>query len=76
MFITAGTPAGKVKDSLIGTIDCTKTTAGSRLLRTNLMSPPTRVDTVNARLVLVELFLGNEEFFYAVALVPSKANKP
>lgn len=57
---------GKIKNSLIGTIDYTKTTVGSRLLRTNLMSPPTRVDTVNARLELVDLFLGNEEFFYEV----------
>jgi DNA mismatch repair ATPase MutS len=57
---------GKIKDSLIGTIDCTKTTVGSRLLRTNLMSPPMRVDTVNARLELVDLFMGNEEFFYEV----------
>ena len=57
---------GKVKDSLIGTIDCTKTTVGSRLLRSNLMSPPARVDTINTRLELVDLFLSNAEFFYAV----------
>lgn len=57
---------GKVRDSLIGTIDCTKTTVGSRLLRTNIMSPPMRVDTVNARLDLVDLFMGDEEFFYSV----------
>jgi MutS domain III/MutS family domain IV len=57
---------GNVKDSLIGTIDCTKTTVGSRLLRTNLMSPPARVDTINTRLELVDLFLSNAEFFYAV----------
>ena len=57
---------GKVKDSLIGAIDCTKTTVGSRLLRSNLMSPPARVDTINTRLELVDLFLSNAEFFYAV----------
>jgi DNA mismatch repair protein MSH4 len=57
---------GKVKDSLIGTLDCTKTTVGSRLLRSNLMSPPARVDTINTRLELVDLFLSNAEFFYAV----------
>jgi DNA mismatch repair protein MSH4 len=57
---------GKVRDSLIGTIDCTKTTVGSRLLRTNLMSPPTRVDTINSRLELVETFLTHEDFFYTV----------
>ena len=57
---------GKVQNSLIGTIDCTKTTVGSRLLRTNIMSPPMRVDTVNARLDLVDLFMKNEEFFFTV----------
>ena len=57
---------GKVKDSLIGTIDCTKTTVGSRLLRSNLMSPPARVDTINTRLEMVDLFLSDAEFFYAV----------
>ena len=57
---------GKVRNSLIGTIDCTKTTVGSRLLRTNIMSPPMRVDTVNSRLDLVDLFMKNEEYFYTV----------
>ena len=57
---------GKVKDSLIGAIDCTKTTVGSRLLRSNLMSPPARVDTINTRLELVDLFLSDADFFYAV----------
>ena len=55
---------GKGANSLIGTIDCTKTSVGSRLLRTNLVSPPTRVDTINARLDLVDAFLEDEEFFY------------
>ena len=36
---------GKNKNSLIGTIDCTKTNVGSRLLRSNLMSPPTGIAT-------------------------------
>jgi len=57
---------GKVRNSLIGTIDCTKTTVGSRLLRTNIMSPPMRCDTVNARLDLVDLFMRNEEFFFTI----------
>ena len=57
---------GKTGDSLIGTIDCTKTTVGSRLLRTNLMAPPTRVDTINTRLDLVDTFLDDEEFFFTV----------
>jgi len=57
---------GKARDSLISTIDCTKTTVGSRLLRTNLMAPPSRMDTINARLDLVDTFLQSEDFFYAV----------
>uniref|UniRef100_A0A7S3L9I9 DNA mismatch repair proteins mutS family domain-containing protein n=1 Tax=Amphora coffeiformis TaxID=265554 RepID=A0A7S3L9I9_9STRA len=58
--------SGKTKHSLIGTIDKTKTVVGGRLLRTNLMMPPTQVDTINSRLDLVDLFLSSEDFFYAV----------
>jgi len=54
------------KDSLLGTIDATQTTVGGRLLRTNLMSPPAYRATVETRLELVEVFLGNADLFYAV----------
>jgi DNA mismatch repair protein MSH4 len=64
--LLANAKTGKMANSLIGTIDCTKTTVGSRLLRTNLMAPPTRVDTINTRLDLVDTFLSDEEFFYTV----------
>ena len=57
---------GKKTNSLIGTIDCTKTDVGGRLLRSNLMAPPTRVDTINARLDLVDIFLEDEIFFYDI----------
>ena len=57
---------GKVANSLVGTLDCTKTSMGGRLLRTNLMAPPTRLDTINARLDLVDSLLEDEEFFYVV----------
>mmetsp|Transcript_5712 Transcript_5712/g.10818 ORF Transcript_5712/g.10818 Transcript_5712/m.10818 type:complete len:659 (+) Transcript_5712:382-2358(+) len=57
---------GKAKNSLIGTIDCTKTSVGSRLLRMNIMAPPTREDTILARLDLVDTFLEDEQFFYEV----------
>ncbi|KAL7469012.1 hypothetical protein ACHAXS_010571 [Conticribra weissflogii] len=57
---------GRTTSSLLGTIDCTKTSVGSRLLRTNLMAPPTRLDTINSRLDLVDAFLEDEEFFYIV----------
>ncbi len=64
--ILANAKTGKAQQSLIGTVDCTKTSVGSRLLRTNLISPPTRLDTINARLDLVDSFLEDEQFFYEV----------
>ena len=64
--LLANAKTGKSKNSLIGTIDCTKTSVGSRLLRSNLMSPPTGIDTINARLNLVDSFLDDEAFFYEV----------
>ena len=57
---------GRTASSLVGTIDCTKTSVGGRLLRTNLMAPPTRLDTIQARLDLVDSLLEDEEFFYVV----------
>lgn len=57
---------GKTQHSLIGTMDCTKTTVGGRLLRTNLMAPPSRLDTIHARLDLVDTFLQEEDMFYGV----------
>jgi len=57
---------GKTKCSLIDTIDYTKTSVGHRLLRTNLMAPPKRIDTITSRLDLVATFLADEEFFYSV----------
>ena len=58
--------SGRTVNSLVGTIDCTKTSVGGRLLRTNLMAPPTRLDTIQARLDLVDSLLEDEEFFYVV----------
>lgn len=58
--------SGKVSRSLIGTLDHTKTTVGSRLLRINLMSPPTRMDTIQTRLEMVDMFLADEDFFFHV----------
>jgi DNA mismatch repair protein MSH4 len=57
---------GKMGHSLVGSVDCTKTSVGGKLLRTNLMAPPTRLDTIHARLDLVDSFLEDEEFFYVV----------
>jgi DNA mismatch repair protein MSH4 len=58
--------SGKAHPSLMSTIDRTKTTVGSRLLRTNLMAPPTRIETIEARLELVDSFLRSSEFFFDV----------
>ena len=56
----------KKKHSLIGTIDSTKTSVGGRLLRMNIVAPPTSKDTIDARLDLVDSFLEDEVFFYEV----------
>eukprot|EP00934_Nitzschia_sp_Nitz4_P003972 Nitzschia sp. Nitz4//scaffold166_size90379//12662//15701//NITZ4_005047-RA/size90379-processed-gene-0.104-mRNA-1//1//CDS//3329538166//3962//frame0 len=57
---------GKTKNSLVSNIDLTKTSVGTRLLRTSLIAPPCRSDTINARLDLVDTFLSGEDFFYSV----------
>ena len=57
---------GKIQNSLVGTIDCTKTSVGARLLRTNIMAPPSKIQTIDARLDLVDIFLEDEDFFYTV----------
>jgi len=58
--------SGKTKSSLFDTINYTHTSVGNRLLRINLMSPPTRRDTITARLDLVDAFLQDSDFFYLV----------
>ena len=57
---------GKIANSLVGTIDCTKTSVGARLLRTNIIAPPVKIQTIEARLDLVDTLLEDEDFFYAV----------
>jgi len=57
---------GKVQHSLVGTVDCTKTSVGARLLRTNLLAPPMKIQTTEARLDLVDSFMEDEDFFYSV----------
>lgn len=64
--LLANSKTGKSKNSLIGTIDNTKTSVGSRLLRSNLMAPPMNVGTINSRLELVETFLSSADFFFNV----------
>ena len=64
--LLANSKTGKSQHSLIGTINRTKTTVGSRLLRSNLMAPPAQIDTIHSRLELVETFLSDEDFFFRV----------
>ena len=64
--ILRNTKTGKLKHSLLGTIDCTKTSVGHRLLKMNLVAPPTRFQTINSRLDMVDIFLQDEQFFYEV----------
>ena len=52
------------KASLLNTIDNTVTSVGSKLLRSNLMAPSTSEATINARLDLIDTFLGDEVLFY------------
>jgi DNA mismatch repair ATPase MutS len=66
MELLSNARTGSSKHSLIGTIDCCKTTVGSRLLRRTLMAPPNRASTIEARLDLVQSLLGDEDFFYSV----------
>ncbi|KAI9007022.1 DNA mismatch repair protein MutS [Phycomyces nitens] len=47
---------GRRADSLLGTIDCTITSAGSRLLTSWLTSPLTSMGRINTRLDIVEFF--------------------
>ena len=55
---------GKSKQSLVGTIDHTKTSVGASFLRTNLMFPTTQIATIESRLELVDSLTSSEEFFY------------
>lgn len=64
--LLANSKTGKIQHSLLGSIDSTKTSVGSRLLRSNLMAPPTRLDTITARLDLSDCFLEDETFFYEI----------
>ncbi|KAI7893163.1 DNA mismatch repair protein MutS [Mucor mucedo] len=50
---------GRRTDSLIGVLDCTSTSAGSRLLTRWLSSPLTSIDEIRNRLDIVEYFKEN-----------------
>ncbi|CAB9512727.1 protein MutS [Seminavis robusta] len=64
--LLANAKSGKTKNSILASIDCTKTSVGERLLRSSLMAPSTRTDTIASRLDLVDAFLADKNFFYTV----------
>jgi DNA mismatch repair protein MSH4 len=64
--LLANAKSGKTKNSIIAAIDFTKTSVGERLLRSNIMAPPTNTDTIGMRQDLVDAFLSDKKFFYAV----------
>lgn len=64
--LLANARTGNNKNSLVGTIDCTKTSVGHRLLRRTLMAPPNRLSTIETRLDMVQSLLADEDFFYQV----------
>ncbi|XP_055328886.1 mutS protein homolog 4-like [Paramacrobiotus metropolitanus] len=54
------------KDCLFGILDHTKTYAGGRLLRTNLLQPFTKLETINMRLECIEELIMSEEMFFGL----------
>lgn len=58
--------SGSQKESLFGAINHTKTVVGARLLRANILRPSTDIATLEMRMDVVELFLGNNRCFTEV----------
>ncbi|CAO3658285.1 unnamed protein product [Umbelopsis ramanniana] len=65
---------GKKADSLLGVIDCTSTSAGSRLLNRWLVSPLNKVDSVNKRLDIVEYFYNRNGLLDDIRLTLKSSN--
>lgn len=56
--------SAKSKDSLLGLLDHTLTPMGSRMLRNNILQPPTLYDTfIEPRYTALEELTTNEEMF-------------
>lgn len=57
----------KSRDSLFGLLNQTETPMGSRMLRSNILQPPTRYETfIGPRYDALEEFIGAEEMFHDV----------
>ncbi|KAG2177200.1 hypothetical protein INT43_007857, partial [Umbelopsis isabellina] len=65
---------GKRADSLLGVIDCTATSAGSRLLNRWLVSPLTKVDAIEKRLDIVDYFYRRSRLLDDVRLALKSSN--
>lgn len=56
----------KSRDCLFGLLNETQTPMGSRLLRTNIVQPPTEQEKIAARYDAVEELSTKEDMFYAI----------
>ncbi|CAM0135534.1 unnamed protein product [Umbelopsis sp. WA50703] len=65
---------GKRADSLLGVIDCTATSAGSRLLNRWLVSPLTKMDAIEKRLDIVDYFYKRSRLLDDVRLALKSSN--
>ncbi|KAH8551257.1 DNA mismatch repair protein MutS [Umbelopsis sp. PMI_123] len=65
---------GKRADSLLGIIDCTTTSAGSRLLNRWLVSPLNKVESVEKRLDIVEYFYDRNGLLENIRLALKSSN--
>jgi len=65
--LVANARSKEIKGSLFGILNHTKTISGGRLLRINLLQPPSDILTTTTRLECIEEFLGNERMFFDVA---------
>ena len=60
---------GSVKTSLFGVVNHTRTAVGARLLRAQILSPPSTLDTITRRQDAVEELLSDEETFHELGRV-------
>jgi DNA mismatch repair protein MSH4 len=66
---------GESKGSLFGVMHHTRTTVGTRLLRSNILSPCNDLPTLHARLDAVDALLGAEAMFSVLGgLLPKLAD--
>ncbi|EFY89350.1 DNA-binding domain of DNA mismatch repair MUTS family [Metarhizium acridum CQMa 102] len=65
----------KSKDSLFGLLNQTKTPMGSRMLRNNILQPPTKYDTfIKPRYEALEELTSEEEMFHAMITISTKSS--